>query len=594
MGNFLVIVPANPDGMRHFQTGVDAARTLKQQTPRDVVNISSAAAASFPRQNGSGGRIACDPQTGTWLLASGTWFHSSNPGSGDESLLLKRYLEAGAKQLAAELEGFFAIVIGDGRSRDVVIFTDIAGSCHCFVRPLSDAVAISGSSLLLAGLENFSLDTTACQEYLRTGIIYQDRTVFKEVRKLGPARVFRFNQGKLNSEETYWAAQQLEPDSLAGDAAVEKLWHEINRAADVVAKRCEYPVCDLTGGYDSRAMLSAFLSIGMRLGTTVSGRDEDADVIVSRAIAQAYNLPHQQFVPAEPSFEKVAEAAALTDGEYDPVDYARTMQVHQSLARQFNISINGSYGEIARGYWWELLVPHTGRRGKLDSRKLAAARYGASDAASLLFPPEQRLDIVTHFARVVDESNAGLYDTPNTFQMDHAYLTMRMQRWQGRIASSTNQVWPCLSPFMFRPVLEAMMETRPELRKRSLMIRKMLARFQPKLANFPLEHGYPAEPVAWNNLHRWTPLLSYYGHKLSLRARAGHRDKQPIKKSSLWQTEQVRHVLQPGSMKVAAIMDQQALTAFVSQVQDGVTPVSNEANRLLGLEWVLGKLSSLR
>ena len=147
---------------------------------------------------------------------------------------------------------------------------------------------------------------------------------------------------------------------------------------------------------------------------------------------------------------------------------------------------------------------------------------------------------------------------------------------------------------MFRPVLEVMMETRPELRKRSLMIRKMLARFQPKLANFPLEHGYPAEPVTWNNLHRWTPLFSYYGHKLLLRAGAGHRDKQPIKKSSLWQTEQVRDVLQPGSMKVAAIMDQQALTAFVSQVQDGVTPVSNEANRLLGLEWVLGKLSSLR
>ena len=580
--------------MRCFDAGVDAARRLKQQIPRDTVNLPWASAAAFPRQNGSGGRIVCDPQTGSWLLASGTWFHSANPGVGDDSVLLKRYLEAGAKQLAAELEGFFAIVIGDGRSREVNVITDVAGSCHCFVRKLPDAIAISGSSLLLAGIGDFTLDITACQEYLRTGIIYQDRTLFKEVRKLGPARIFRFASGELKSEEQYWSARQLEPDSLAGDTAVQKVWDALNGAAGAVAKRFGRPVCDLTGGYDSRAMLSAFLPTGAKLGTTVSGRDEDADVIVSRTIAQAYNLPHQQFVPTTPAFEKVAHAAEFTDGEYDPMDYARTMLVHRALAKQFDISINGSYGEIARGYWWELLVPHTGQRGKLDSRKLAQARYGASDAVGLLFLPDQRLDIVTHFSQVVDESNAGLYDTPNTFQMDHAYLTMRMQRWQGRIASSTNQLWPCLSPFMFRPVLAAMMETRPELRKRSLMIRKMLARFQPKLANFPLEHGYPAVPATLANLPRFLPLLHYYAERaksrLGIHAKA-NASSRPAR-LELWKAPEVIELLRPERMKTSGLLDPAALRDFMTRLGEENLPHSAEWQRLLGLEYILKRLSS--
>jgi asparagine synthase (glutamine-hydrolysing) len=594
MGNFLVIVPTSPDGMRRFDAGVDAARRLKQQIPRDTVTTPWARAAAFPRQNGSGGRIVCDPQTGSWLLASGTWFHSANPGLGDESVLLKRYREAGAQQLAAELEGFFVLVVADGRSREVNVITDVAGSCHCFIRNFTDAVAISGSSLLLAGLGDFSLDVTACQEYLRTGIIYQDRTLFKEVRKLGPARIFRFANGELKGEEQYWNARQLEPDSLAGEAAVEQLWNALNGAASAVAKRFGHPVCDLTGGYDSRAMLAAFLPTSARLGTTVSGRDEDADVIVSRTIAQAYNLPHQQFLPTAPAFEKVAQAAELTDAEYDPVDYARTMQVHQALAKQFDISINGSYGEIARGYWWELLVPNTGKRGKLDSRKLAQARYGASDAVGLLFPPDQRLDIVSHFARVVDESNAGLYATPNTFQMDHAYLTMRMQRWQGRIASSTNQVWPCLSPFMFRPVLGAMMEARPELRKRSLMIRQMLARYQPKLANFPLEHGYPAVPANLKNLPRFLPLLHYYAERV--KSRLGMRAKPSASirpaRLELWQVPEVVELLRPEKMKTSGLLDASALRDFLLRSREENFAHGAEWQRLLGLEYILSRLSS--
>jgi hypothetical protein len=130
-----------------------------------------------------------------------------------------------------------------------------------------------------------------------------------------------------------------------------------------------------------------------------------------------------------------------------------------------------------------------------------------------LFP--KPTDLVTHFAAMIERANEGLSAWPNTTQMDHAYLRMRMQRWQGRMATSTDQIRPCLSPLMFRPVLETMLQTEQRLRQRSLLVREMLVRLQPKLAAYPLEHGYPAEPFRLGNAHRFVrSLLTSYGQKI--------------------------------------------------------------------------------
>ena len=215
------------------------------------------------------------------------------------------------------------------------------------------------------------------------------------------------------------------------------------------------------------------------------------------------------------SFDELQKSLALADGEYDLVEYAQIRENHCRLAPQFEISINGSFGEVARGYWWELLLPRLGARGPLDARKVARLRYGAQPFDASIFPPADRLDVIAHFTGVIERTNAGLDGFPNTFQMDHAYLMMRMQRWQGRIASSTNQIWPCLSPFLFRSVLETMLRTRALLRWRSLLVRKMLARFQPEMAAYPLEHGFPAEPTTWKNFYRFWPLASYFGRKVA-------------------------------------------------------------------------------
>ncbi|MGH8578659.1 MAG: hypothetical protein ACREVK_00580 [Gammaproteobacteria bacterium] len=283
----------------------------------------------------------------------------------------------------------------------------------------------------------------------------------------------------------------------------------------------------------------------MPFSTTVSGDKHSADVRVSKALAELAHLPHVHSVLDSPAgLDDLKATVPLTDGEYDALEYARIMRIHQQLATRFEISLNGSFAEIGRGYWWDLLWPHAGKRMAIDCYTVARRRFAPSESFFPWFAAERRIDLPSHFAGVVQRTNAGLEGLPTTLQIDNVYLTMRMQRWQGRIASSSNQLWPCLSPFMFRSVLEAMLQAPPQCRRRSLLIRTMLARFRPQLAAYPLEHGYPAAPVTWHNAYRFWPLLPYYGAKVWSRVRT----KLPLPRSAPSSPRPLTHLLESKKM----------------------------------------------
>ena len=477
MGTFLVTTSfpgAEGAARAAFRSGLRIARRLSFPASNHVLETNWACAASFPRENGSGTPIACDPETGSWLVAIGTWFHD-RCAKGEETKLLTHYLETSAEALAGELEGFFIIAIGDARTQDVFIITDLVGSCHCFQRRLEGGVALCTSSLVLAGLGEAQIDPVGCQEFLRTGIVYEYRTIHAEVKKLGPASVFRFHAGALAGQNRFWRITDLAPESLSGEQAAAQLWDSLLHGAKRTGRDFPRLACDLTGGFDSRVLSAALAAAGVGFTAVVSGASDSPDVVVSRGLAARAGLPHRHLEP-QPSqiLCQFDRALALTDGEYDLVEYARIAAIHETLRQDFDMSLNGSFGEVARGYWWELLFPRTGACAPLDALQLARRRYAAQGGDCSLFAPEQRLNLVAHFASIIERTTSGLAGLPNTMQMDYTYLTMRMQRWQGRIASSTNRIWPSLSPFLLRRTLEAMLQAKSASRLRSLLVLRML------------------------------------------------------------------------------------------------------------------------
>ncbi|MDO8932728.1 MAG: hypothetical protein Q7U97_10065, partial [Rhodocyclaceae bacterium] len=178
------------------------------------------------------------------------------------------------------------------------------------------------------------------------------------------------------------------------------------------------------------------------------------------------------------------------------------------------MSLNGSFGELARGYWWELLWPKLAQRQPLDVAMVARKRFAAIGYDKSVFDPTAQLDLGAHMTEVAGRAIQAITRFPNTTQMDCVYYSLRMQRWQGRIASSTNQLWPAFSPIGFAQVLDPILAAKASTRFRSLLVRELFARFAPGLALIPLEHGYPPTPATPLNLWRFAPLLGHYGGKV--------------------------------------------------------------------------------
>ena len=449
---------------------------------------------------------------GNWMCSAGAWIHREGILPADQATLLTRFVESGAEAVAPQLEGVFALVYGDARSRTVTVVTDACGSMHMYSRASADGIALCTSSLALS--EDAQLDPVAAHEYVATGIIYEDRSLWRSVRKLGPATITTHDLTSVRTSR-YWRLEDMQAESLDVNQAADALHAQLVAALRNIGRGYGDAAADLTGGYDSRMLMCGLLDSGLSFTSTVSGAPESPDVLVARDIATRLGRPLlHSMPPAGISVERATRSMRLCDGEYDVFDFARILATHEGLSSRFRISLNGSFGELGRGYWWELLWPRLAAAEALDTSIVARRRFAALPYDSSVLVTSARFDLARHMAQVGERALANLRHLPNTSQMDALYFTLRMQRWQGRIASTTNQIWPAVSPLGFPSVLAPILSARANTRFRSLLARTLFERHNELLASIPLEHGYPPRPARLANLLQFWPLVPHYAGKV--------------------------------------------------------------------------------
>lgn len=497
-----------------FRQGVQALESFKQVRISDEATSAMASLAVAPAAKSQSMGITRSADGQVWIADFGMWLPVPAKSGCDATWLIEQYLAHGVESLAQRVQGMFVLVVVDLRQRRVHVITDQCGSIHVYCRKLADGYAVSLSSAALAMLGKGQLDPVAVHEFIATGIIYEDRSLWQGISKIGPATVLTLGGGESRSR-CYWQFSEVRPESLGLSEAVARTHHALVSVLKALPLADVPLVSDLTGGYDSRFLLSGLLEADRSFTTTVSGATGHPDVVVAGRIADEMGLQHQHIrsnpVPTPEEFDA---ALRMTDGEYDAFDYARILATHRRLSAGHSMSLNGSFGELARGYWWELLWPRLGQRKTLDVTMVARRRFAAIGYDKSIFAPNAQLDLAEHMAAVAGRAIAPLAGFPNTTQMDCVYYTLRMQRWQGRITSATNQLWPAFSPIGFIEVLDPILSAKAASRFRSLFVRDTFARYTPRLARIPLEHGYPPMPATLLNIGQFSPLAAYYGSKV--------------------------------------------------------------------------------
>lgn len=517
----------------------------------------------------------------SWLVSAGTWHH---PGLGrDADSPLLAHLQREGDSILDELDGGYAIAWSDATT--LTIATDHLGRHHVYFVEAPEGVYVGTSPTALAVATGAAPDPVGGWEMLSCGTIYEDRSPFAGVRRLQGGRRYRFRAGRL--AETVDVGKHLFPPRGAaeGDATARDLADACVATFRAFLDPARPVLPDLTGGRDSRLLVALLLDAGFRCDATVTGRDGHPEVEIARRVAaglgiELHVVPPDVLEAARSSFPSVLRAAARVEGKCDAVEYAGIAAVHDRHAGRFAASLNGSGGELARSYSW-----NTDRNRKLGAVEALRHRFGASPPPFLA--RELRRDARAHFGGVLERAVAGRRDDPVRSQLDHCYLNLRMQCWQGALSTATSELWPSLAPFLFRRTLDVVYRTPERDRHATRLVHRLFRGLPAVVASEPLANGFPAVPTP--ALWRYLPGLTRTAARLwgSARGRFLPRPPDPhvTRVVKALMAGGASDFLRPREMALRGWFDETALLAFLERARKEGEASPALLGRLIALEW---------
>lgn len=371
------------------------------------------------------------------------------------------------------------------------------------------------SSLQLAVLvPHLSCDETGMYEFLMAGYPISDRTFYAGVSVVPGGVDWLMEHGdEQKYVEKQWYSRPVNADLSAHDAILQLT--AIARESAMGVGRSGYPCCDLTGGFDSRGITAMFLAADVPFSTVVNGPKGLQDVRVAAEIAALFDIDHHcndtDTLPCPDAYSDIRDIILLTDGEIDVPEYYHTASIQRKTASLGWVTVNGSGGELFRGYWWEGEWPSEGTRGSVDVGYLVKRVLLPWQDFSVY--KEKEGTLIDHFhsevKRVTDSVGEGLGMVSGQ-RIDQLYYKVRLGRWLARYYSSTQKILPCYSPFILKPALEVAFRIDPTAKKRVRFYRQWLAEVNKPLADIKLESGMPATPLSLMNFWK------YGGYSLSL------------------------------------------------------------------------------
>lgn len=382
----------------------------------------------------------------------------------------------------------FAAVRGD--ERGVTMVADSMGFRQLFhSTPNAAGPAVLSTSALLAGWSRADeLDPTAIAVQSRLGWQLGQRTLFRGVDKLAPGAIAHLAADSVRVRAT---AQPEEP-RLSLDEAVSRAAALLRASLEELLDDYPEAVLQLTGGQDSRILLSAIPAArrhGLRAMTL--GVPRGGDVIVARQIAERYGLRHEVHglagldgIVAAEAWERVQESAMRLDGMADPIALAALTVAESSFDQ--GVRISGLGGEIARGFYYVGTVRDRAFTRK-DSEQLASWRMFVNEAVEPgLLDPE-----FSAWARqVADDEVADALSTagPEWFRAtDELYLRHRMQRWAGVTDTAVGAQRTVINPMLSAEFLRLALSLAPADKAHSRFLARLQMELDPELGRLPLE-----------------------------------------------------------------------------------------------------------
>ncbi len=512
-----------------FARRVAEAKWLNR--PAATVTGSGCIGAKFDSAQSLHQRVSVDNATGSWLIAAGTVIDTAHPApDGDLSALLCDYISRGSV-VFSRLDGVFTIALYNGQTHTLAIVSDPFGFFSVFTGERGNQTFIGTSALAVAQQLGATPSELGIQCFLRTGKVFGEMTLWKQVKRLRAATVLEFGSQGIR-ESVYWTPTIDESLSKlrlrdAVDASVQVVPGLLKRNLGREGKVWS----DLTGGFDTRFLDALLERAQIPFKADFVGPDDHPDVQVAKSIVERTGWEHQHFqLPrtwAQDAPDYLEEALYRGDGHLNVLLMLRPLWVHHREREQFGMLLSGLGGEMWRGLNWWSERAAIGRTPVMHyERQLWSLMHPIPEEAFIVNSRALVQDELTRQFRAVGERCP---DAQNTFKLDSV--------WVYRETSHTGAWTTCAAgllrviPAMFsKDIVSFVMSLDYRWRVSNSLVRHWLGKYRPELADIEIEGRGPAAPLRLDNWYRFIP------SRLAWSRKALDKAAQVAFGRSLWQT----------------------------------------------------------
>lgn len=231
--------------------------------------------------------------------------------------------------------GIYNLIILDADTRSVQIYNDALGSFPCYYLVLPSRLLISNSLWLLKQYIPLEINEQGFSERFALTYITGGQTLFKQVFRTNPGMCYRFELDyTVRIVEKRLAQTWTHADNPPIHEFLSELINIWQIAVDRSLRHLQPPLgLMLSGGLDSRLVLSSVLSRNVEIIACTHGNLESTEGIIARSICE--QLGNRQIVnPMDDSFsfDRLAlhEVLQNTDIIFNPIWYS-SLQILSAL-----------------------------------------------------------------------------------------------------------------------------------------------------------------------------------------------------------------------------------------------------------------------
>jgi asparagine synthase (glutamine-hydrolysing) len=280
----------------------------------------------------------------------------SDKNSAKAAYLLELYTELGEK-FFGELNGWFAGVIIDRRSRRVTLFNDRYGMGRIYYHAGPDEFLFASEAKAILAVRPAlrRIEPERLAEFLRYNCVLGNRTLFNGISLLPKASAWSFEQNTSPRKQQYFDFSEWESQPHLEDESFYNQWaNTVARVFPHYAQEGDKVALSSTAGLDTRLIMAGLRDqIKQHPSYTFNGAwGELLDVRTGRKTASVYNQAHQsisineEFLSGFPDYAR--RAVHISDGTHDAFG-AHDVFLNEIAREIAPIRLTGKFGsEIVR------------------------------------------------------------------------------------------------------------------------------------------------------------------------------------------------------------------------------------------------------